>query len=65
MLVREQKSTGRTETQSFKIQKSKPIIDEIDGLIGPHYGFSEAEQDFIINYDLKFRMGGDGDDAGE
>ena len=65
MLVREQKSTGRTETQSFKIQKSKPIIDEIDRLIGPHYGFSEAEQDFIINYDLKFRMGGDGDDAGE
>ena len=65
MLVREQKSTGRTETQSFKIQKSKSIIDEIDRLIGPFYGFSEAEQDFIINYDLKFRMGGDGDDAEE
>ena len=28
-LVRMQKQTGRTETQSFKIQKSKPIIDEI------------------------------------
>ena len=28
MLVRIQKQTGRTETQSFKIQKSKPIIDK-------------------------------------
>lgn len=59
MLVREQRSTGRTETQSFKIQRSKPTIDEIDRLIGPFYGFSEAEQDFIVNYDLKFRLGGD------
>ena len=28
MLVRRQKQTGRIETQSFKIQKSKPIIDK-------------------------------------
>lgn len=63
MLVREQKSTGRTETQSFKIQKSKPIIDEIDRLIGPFYGLSAADQDFIVNYDLKFRMGADGGDG--
>ncbi len=30
MLLREQKKTGTTQTQSFKIQKSKPLIDEID-----------------------------------
>ncbi len=59
MLVREQRSTGRTETQSFKIQRSKPTIDQIDMLIGPFYGLNESEQDFIINYDLKFRLGSD------
>lgn len=57
MLVREQKQTGRTETQSFKIQKSKPIIDDIDRVLAAHYGFTEEELDFIINYDIKYRMG--------
>ena len=57
MLVRNQKSTGRTETQSFKVQKSKPIIDEIDRILAKHYGFTDEELDFIINYDIKYRMG--------
>ena len=39
--------------QSF----SKPIIDEIDELPAKHYGFTEEELDFIINYDVKYRMG--------
>ena len=55
--VRNQKSTGRTETQSFKVQKSKPIIDQIDSVLATHYGFSDEELDFIINYDIKYRMG--------
>ena len=59
MLVRNQKSTGRTETQSFKIQKSKPIIDQIDKALAPHYDLNEEELDFIINYDIKYRMGRD------
>ena len=57
MLIRNQKKTGRTETQSFKVQKSKPIIDKIDKALAPHYGFTEEELDFIINYDIKYRMG--------
>lgn len=40
MLVRQQRQTGHTETQSFKIQKSKPIIDEIDRVLAQHYGFT-------------------------
>lgn len=59
MLVREQKSTGRTETQSFKIQKSKHLIDAIDRTLSMHYGFSDEELDFILNYDIKYRMGGE------
>ena len=57
MLVRNQKKIGRTETQSFKVQKSKSIIDRIDRALTPHYGFSDEELDFIINYDIKYRMG--------
>ena len=57
MQVRVQKRTGRTETQSFKIQKSKHIIDDIDRVLAKHYGFTDEELDFIINYDIKYRMG--------
>ena len=57
MMVRKQKSTGRTETQTFKIQKSKPIIDKIDRVLAEHYGFTDEELDFIINYDIKYRLG--------
>lgn len=57
MLTREQKNKGTTQTQSFKISKSKPIIDEIDKVLARHYGFTEEELDFIINYDIKYRMG--------
>ena len=58
MLTRHQKSTGTTQTQQFKISKSKTIIDEIDKIIAKHYGFSEEELDYIVNYDYKYRMGG-------
>ncbi|MDE0018730.1 MAG: Eco57I restriction-modification methylase domain-containing protein [Candidatus Poribacteria bacterium] len=57
MQVRVQKRTGRTETQSFKIQKSKHIIDKIDRVLAQHYGFTDEQLDFIINYDIKYRMG--------
>ena len=50
-------STGRTEIQFFKVQKSKPIIDKIDKALAPHYGLTNEELDFIVNYDIKFRMG--------
>ncbi len=36
---------------------SKPIIDEIDRVLARHYGFSDEELDFILNYDIKYRMG--------
>lgn len=64
MLTREQRQTGTTQTQSFKIQRSKPLIDNIDCLLATHYGFSDEELDFIVNYDIKYRMGADEDDAG-
>ena len=59
MHVRNQQTTGRTETQLFKVRESKHIIDEIDAALAPHYGFSEEELDFLINYEIKFRLGAD------
>jgi len=59
MLQRIQKNVGTTETQSFKIQKSKAIIDEIDFILAKHYDFTQEELDYIINYDIKYRMGGE------
>lgn len=41
----------------YKVNKSKNIIDEIDKVLAKHYGFTEEELDFIINYDIKYRMG--------
>ena len=44
---------------------SKSLIDEIDRLLARHYGFTEEELDFIINYDIKYRMGADAEDEEE
>ena len=46
-----------TVFESFNPSKSKPIIDEIDTVLARHYGFTDEELDFIINYDIKYRMG--------
>ena len=35
------------------------MIDEIDRVLAAHYGFTDEELDFIINYDIKYRMGRD------
>lgn len=43
--------------ESFNPQLSKSIVDEIDCVLAKHYGFTEEELDFIINYDIKYRLG--------
>jgi hypothetical protein len=47
------------EFQEFRPSLSKVVIDQIDSVISEHYGFSPDELDFIINYDIKYRMGSD------
>jgi hypothetical protein len=48
--------------QEFQPSKSKPIIDEIDRVLAQHYGFTDEELDFIINYDIKYRMGAEAEE---
>ncbi|KWW32057.1 MAG: hypothetical protein AUK63_153 [bacterium P3] len=52
------KTTGRNVVYDEYYPKlSKKYIDEIDKVLAKHYGFTEEELDFIINYDIKYRMG--------
>lgn len=51
------KSSGEIIQDQYNCKLSKPIIDEIDKVLAKHYGFTEEELDFIINYDIKYRMG--------
>lgn len=51
------KGSGLVKYDEFNVKRSKPILDECDGLLAKHYGFTDEELDFIINYDIKYRMG--------
>jgi hypothetical protein len=53
------KHLKRGETGSYTIyaKKSKPTLDEIDRVLAEHYRFTDDELEFILNYDLKYRMG--------
>lgn len=60
IITRNYSTKGRVFTmqkQYFYIKKSKSIIDKIDNILAKHYNFTEEELDFIINYDIKYRMG--------
>jgi hypothetical protein len=49
--------SGLVYYEEYYPAKSKSIIDEIDKVLAKHYGFTEEELDYIINYDIKYRMG--------
>jgi len=53
------KTSGKVVYDEFYPKHSKAIIDEIDKVLAQHYGFTDEELDFIINYDIKYRMGKD------
>lgn len=57
------RATGEVEYDEYFPKFSKPIIDEIDTVLARHYGFTEEELDFIINYDIKYRMGDELNDS--
>ena len=49
--------------QHFFIKYSKYIIDKIDIILAKYYQFTEEELDYIINYDIKYRMGDELNDS--
>jgi len=50
---------GMMKIQCIYPKHSKPILDKIDTVLAEHYGFTPEELDFIINYDIKYRLGRD------
>ena len=50
-------ATGKVIYDEFDQKPCKPIVDRIDHVLAKHYGFTDEELDFIINYDIKYRMG--------
>lgn len=57
--IENRKNGDIVEVARYFPQKSKDILDQIDCLLAIHYGFTNEELDFIINYDIKYRMGRD------
>lgn len=53
------------EYQEFRPSLSKAIINDIDHVLALHYGLTEEELDFIVNYDIKYRMGIDPEEERE
>ena len=58
------KDNDKISYAEFCVSESKPILDEIDTVLAKHYGFTAEELDFILNYDIKYRLGRD-TEAGE
>ena len=52
----------RLEIECIIPKRSKRLIDTIDHSLAQAFSFSDEEIDFIINYDIKYRMGGAEDD---
>lgn len=61
--TRNQKATGLVHLQTFFVGKSKSIIDEVDIMLAEIAGLPPEDADFVINYDIKYRMGADEVDA--
>jgi hypothetical protein len=59
------KTTGKVVYDEFYPKNSKSIIDKIDTVLAQHYGFTDEELDYIINYDIKYRMGNNDDENGD
>jgi hypothetical protein len=48
------KASDEISYAEFYVGKSKPTIDRV---LAGHFGFTNDEPDFIINYDIKYRLG--------
>src|SRR5262249_51969683 len=51
------RKTGLVELESVTPARSKELLDAIDRVLARCYGFTDEELDFILNYDIKYRVG--------
>ena len=55
--TRNRKDGATVQEVNYQVRPSKPIIDEIDRVLARHYGLTAEKLDYIINYDIKYRLG--------
>lgn len=56
---------GLVKFQRFRPKAAKELFDSVDDMLAGLYGLTPEQQDFIINYDVKYRMGLDGTEDDE
>ncbi|MBA7563089.1 hypothetical protein ES708_04742 [subsurface metagenome] len=44
------------KSPEITVHNFKPLLDEVDRVLAKHYCFTEEKLDFIINYDIKYRI---------
>lgn len=59
------KLTGLVELESLTPARSKDLIDKIDVVFASFYDFLPQQVDFILNFEIKYRLGSDFDEAEE
>ena len=50
-------SRDHMRVQCIIPKRSRNIIDLVDAKLAEHVGFYSDDLDFIVNYDIKYRMG--------
>ncbi len=50
------RTTGQVIYDEYYPGRSKGILDDIDRVLAGHYGLTDGERDFVINYDRKYRL---------
>ena len=46
----------RTEETNVDARHAKPVLDALDTLLARDYGLNDEELDFVVNYDIKYRL---------
>ncbi|WP_176520033.1 Eco57I restriction-modification methylase domain-containing protein [Bacillus toyonensis] len=54
-------ATGKVVYDEFYPRYSKHIIDRVDTMLAEYYGLTELELQYIINFEIKVRLGADDD----
>ncbi|GBF03871.1 hypothetical protein DAERI_010043 [Deinococcus aerius] len=55
--------TGAIQVERFKPRVGKDLYDQVDAVLAEEYGFTAEELDFIVNYDIKYRLGSENAEA--
>ena len=63
MLAMNYSKLGRPRIQCIYPRLSKATIDEIDLVLAEYGGFDADAADFVVNYDIKYRMGDRNNDS--